>query len=141
MSREADKSHKWTKTSILCHKCSVEYPPSAFIVHRITGDFIGNTCQRCQVVKSGIARIRATVSGERQRAIRRGVVSTLTADEWIERLDRSQGVCSYCGVNVGIDKLTIDHIIPLGSGGQNTIDNVTPACWPCNLNKGEQIVT
>ena len=26
-----------------------------------------------------------------------------------------------------------DHVIPLAAGGENTIDNLVSACWPCNF--------
>jgi len=40
--------------------------------------------------------------------------------------------CIYCGIEEG---LTIDHIIPISKGGENTLDNIVPACLPCNNEK------
>ena len=31
---------------------------------------------------------------------------------------------------------TIDHVIPLSKGGTHTWDNVRPAHWKCNMDKG-----
>jgi hypothetical protein len=42
--------------------------------------------------------------------------------------------CVYCGEVAG----TIDHIVPQGSGGPDTIDNLTAACRNCNLRKGSR---
>lgn len=34
---------------------------------------------------------------------------------------------------------TIDHVIPLSKGGTNDIENLRPACYQCNWQKGDQI--
>lgn len=28
---------------------------------------------------------------------------------------------------------SVDHVIPISHGGQNTLDNYVTACWRCNL--------
>jgi len=40
--------------------------------------------------------------------------------------------CAYCRVEPGI---TRDHIIPLSLGGAHVIENLVPACRPCNSRK------
>jgi len=40
--------------------------------------------------------------------------------------------CAYCRERVAD---SIDHVIPLSRGGEHTIDNVLPACLPCNRSK------
>lgn len=35
--------------------------------------------------------------------------------------------------------LTVDHVIPLSKGGLDTIDNMRPAHWVCNVRKGNKI--
>jgi 5-methylcytosine-specific restriction endonuclease McrA len=40
--------------------------------------------------------------------------------------------CSYCGSNGG----TADHIMPSVDGGHNGWDNLTGACFECNIRKG-----
>jgi len=42
--------------------------------------------------------------------------------------------CYYCGAK-GL-KLQIEHRVPLARGGANDLDNIIPACAPCNLRKG-----
>ena len=41
--------------------------------------------------------------------------------------------CAYCGHRES--KLTMDHIVPLISGGAHDISNVVPACLDCNCKK------
>lgn len=73
------------------------------------------------------------VSFSRYRAAKHGVAeNTLTLDEWLVVLETWAARCAYCG---SPDKISIDHVIPLSSGGGNTKENVVPACLPCNLKK------
>ncbi len=135
MGREADRSPRWMMETIRCHKCGIDKPPQAFIVHRKTVDCIGNTCQDCQVTRTSNQKIRANVDKQRWRAKQIGAVNTLTSDQWIDKLRSSGGYCYYCRTYVGVELLTIDHIVALDNGGANAIENVIPACWNCNLHK------
>ncbi len=51
-------------------------------------------------------------------------------------LQRDGNCCQYCGYKG--DKLSIDHVIPRSRGGLNTWENITTACLPCNLMKGNR---
>ena len=46
---------------------------------------------------------------------------------------RDNHTCLKCGAE---DGLSIDHILPVSRGGQNTIDNLQTLCMPCNISKG-----
>jgi 5-methylcytosine-specific restriction endonuclease McrA len=41
--------------------------------------------------------------------------------------------CAYCGKKM--KKIVIDHVIPLSRGGSHSINNIVPACNPCNGSK------
>jgi len=43
--------------------------------------------------------------------------------------------CVYCGAK---HDLTIDHVIPISKGGENTWDNMVSACRRCNSKKGDR---
>jgi len=50
-------------------------------------------------------------------------------------LRRDQYTCQYCGQ----DANTVDHIVPISKGGNDTIENVRPSHGLCNLRKGSSI--
>jgi 5-methylcytosine-specific restriction endonuclease McrA len=45
--------------------------------------------------------------------------------------------CFYCG---SLDKITIDHIIPISRGGSHSIGNIVPACSFCNGSKNSKFI-
>ena len=53
--------------------------------------------------------------------------------QWNAILLEANGCCAYCGKQV--EKLTLDHAIPLSRGGAHDVSNVVPACKPCNTSK------
>ena len=44
--------------------------------------------------------------------------------------------CQYCGRHFPVSKLSLDHVVPRRSGGQNTWENMVCACRKCNVKKG-----
>lgn len=44
--------------------------------------------------------------------------------------------CQYCGTTQA--PLSIDHVMPRSRGGSDSWDNVTTACLPCNVRKGNR---
>jgi 5-methylcytosine-specific restriction endonuclease McrA len=49
---------------------------------------------------------------------------------------RDGHACQYCGY--GGEQLSVDHVVPRSRGGGDTWDNVTTACLPCNVRKGNR---
>lgn len=65
------------------------------------------------------------------------IINTLTAKEWNEILKQYNFRCVYCNKKFSsVNKPTRDHIIPISKGGDNTKENVVPACKSCNSKKG-----
>lgn len=58
------------------------------------------------------------------------------APGWTKRgvLRRDKHVCGYCGDYAA----TVDHIVPLSRGGQNTWTNTVACCGPCNTRKADR---
>jgi 5-methylcytosine-specific restriction endonuclease McrA len=62
----------------------------------------------------------------------------LTSDQWAALL-AAWGGCAYCGAS---DRpLQRDCVLPLSRGGRYTLDNIAPACGPCNASKSNDEVT
>src|SRR5690349_21025520 len=43
-------------------------------------------------------------------------------------------ICHWCGVNTA--NVTVDHVVPLGSGGPNIKSNTVYSCGRCNQARG-----
>lgn len=45
---------------------------------------------------------------------------------------KSDGICQLCGRKIEFEDMTVDHIMPLDSGGSNDLDNTQATCMACN---------
>ncbi|UJP40303.1 HNH endonuclease [Cellulomonas palmilytica] len=69
----------------------------------------------------------------RRRARRLSLVDNdLTTAQW-DALLAAWGGCAYCGCTGRA--LQRDCVLPISRGGRYTVDNVVPACGPCNASK------
>lgn len=50
---------------------------------------------------------------------------------------RDQYTCMYCGSQLPVGDLTMDHVLPQSRGGPTTWENVVTSCRPCNLRKAD----
>src|SRR5262245_10155730 len=48
---------------------------------------------------------------------------------------KTDGRCWYCGVPLDFDTFHSDHVVAASRGGPSTLDNLVPACHPCNSAK------
>ena len=59
-------------------------------------------------------------------------------------VQRAGGRCEYCGLSQAGQEAQfhVDHITPVSTGGQTTLDNLALACVSCSLRKGarEEVV-
>ncbi len=53
-------------------------------------------------------------------------------EEWEQKKAEYNFRCAYCGEKT---KLTKDHVQPVSKGGTDKIENIVPACRPCNHRK------
>jgi len=82
--------------------------------------------------KTPKGRRNAVYYNERRRARMSSVPGSFTKEEWLKVRDATGGVCPFCGRNVGLEKMSMDHIIPLSKGGTNYISNIRAICRNCN---------
>ena len=83
--------------------------------------------------KKGKIFFRIKVNARRAKVVGNGGTHT---KEDIQTILRAQhGKCAYCRRNMR-DRFTVDHIIPIASGGSNDPRNLQLLCKPCNSSKG-----
>lgn len=51
--------------------------------------------------------------------------------------EKYNGRCAYCGNQITIDNMTIDHFDPKSKGGSLSIHNCLPSCKRCNEIKAD----
>ena len=105
-----------------CLECS-----SPFIARRANARYCGESCRkraeyrRWSTKPEVQARKRARAAQRRKR---------LREDAYYRHL--SLDPCAYCGGPGG----TVDHVVPLYHGGEDTWENMAGACHDCNTRKG-----
>lgn len=67
------------------------------------------------------------------RARQKQAQGKFTSREWKALKASYHGRCVYCG-NAAT---TADHVVPISRGGSNSIENIAPACRPCNSSKND----
>ena len=77
----------------------------------------------------------------RHYARKAGCVGSHTYEEFLDLCELYDFRCLRCGEQFDFDEdLTEDHVIPIGPGVSNRIDNIQPLCKPCNSWKGRQTI-
>lgn len=54
--------------------------------------------------------------------------------------NKCNGHCAYCGCELGYKDMQVDHVLAVGRGGSNDIDNLLPACRQCNYDKHKKTI-
>lgn len=49
---------------------------------------------------------------------------------------RTEGACFYCGDDIALVDMEVEHFQPIARGGLNVWENLFPSCAPCNRSKG-----
>lgn len=77
---------------------------------------------------------------KRRRARKAGCVGSHTYEEFVALCGRGDFQCLRCGQVFPFEELTEDHIISIGPGVSDRIDNIQPLCGPCNSKKGRRTI-
>ena len=73
----------------------------------------------------------------RRRALQYAAPGHHTGAEWLGTLAAWGYRCAYCGKRAALER---DHVVPLSRGGGDYIENIVPACTPCNRSKKDLLV-
>ena len=69
----------------------------------------------------------------------RNVIIKYSVDEWLSMKYSTNGICPCCNNKVGLNKITLDHIIPISKAPKGmiyAINKIQALCLKCNLSKG-----
>lgn len=80
---------------------------------------------------SGVGRIYATPLDRPARSS----TSDLSVRDWTALCEAFDYRCAYCGERPKV--LVIEHMVPEMRGGEDTLENIVPACRKCNNEKGQ----
>lgn len=72
----------------------------------------------------------------RHNHLRKNALGSYSKKEAESLFDRFNGLCAYCKT---AKATSIDHVVPLTKGGSNFIENLLPACIPCNSRKKDKL--
>lgn len=72
-----------------------------------------------------------------RRARLRAAEGSFSEDEWNALCKLYAYRCLRCGK---VEKLSMDHVIPVSKGGTNWISNIQPLCQPCNSGKCDRTI-
>lgn len=76
---------------------------------------------------------KVLMKGHNYRARRRNANGVISGEDWKALCEKYGNKCLRCGKQ---GRMTLDHVIPLSLGGENTIENAQPLCHSCNSGKG-----
>jgi 5-methylcytosine-specific restriction endonuclease McrA len=85
-----------------------------------------------------VSRTRRVRAARKRKRRLDNVVNDLTDEQWAAIRDAWNG-CAYCGATG--TALQRDCVMAISRGGRYTVDNVVPACAPCNASKCNDEVT
>jgi len=78
-----------------------------------------------------------------RRSRLRKIIHKFTYKDWLLMRKKTKGICPLCGKNVGLEKISLDHIYPISKADEGriyTIDDVQPLCIRCNTKKNDKVI-
>jgi 5-methylcytosine-specific restriction endonuclease McrA len=75
-----------------------------------------------------------------RRARKAGNGGSFTGKEWADLKAGFDYQCLCCGAVEPEIQLTVDHVVPIASGGSSNIDNIQPLCLSCNCSKNAKTI-
>lgn len=139
-----------------CSRCRKQKPLSEFSMDRSKQDGLMIYCKECNRAankksyekhrKKRLEKMRRRraenplirrVDKINGRARKRGLPGRISVKDYVSILEEYGQRCLKCGSE---NNIVLDHIVPLGEGGSNTVDNLQPLCYQCNHEKGVEIV-
>ena len=96
------------------------------------------TIRRFQTIRT-VLPYGAALAPRRKRsamAPMRKARKRLTASQRLEIFEKTGGRCAYCGIELTLDHMQVDHMVSLHNHGNDDMGNLVSSCRECNYYKG-----
>lgn len=123
-----------------CSHCGIEKPSKEFYKGR---RYLCVDCERetARVRMSSLKnKARNACRNAKKAAKEYGVYDDLTDDDVIYLFKLAKGRCAYTGKEVPLNRLSLEHVIPMSKGGPNTIGNILVVDLSANKSKHDASV-
>ena len=70
-----------------------------------------------------------------QKAASLGQTERVSAVDLAQVFMASEGLCQYCGIDIGWLGVSFDHVVPFARGGRNVVSNLAASCITCQRTK------
>lgn len=116
-----------------CKPCAVEY-------HREWR--LRSATARASIIES--TRKWREINPHKKREMQRAREAR-KRNQFIEHVDvyvlfsRDEGKCGICGLDVPLEEVSVDHIIPISKGGEHSYANVQISHLRCNVLKSNRV--
>jgi 5-methylcytosine-specific restriction endonuclease McrA len=133
-----------------CTKCHEVKPLSEFSKDVSSRDGKQHRCKEC--AKVAHRNYKASYKGKAVQALSNSRADKREAEKLLgnpikDTLNSEQiafvlstGECIYCKTDLSYKDATIDHVISMRNGGENTYENIVCACGTCNRRKNDKPV-
>jgi 5-methylcytosine-specific restriction endonuclease McrA len=88
--------------------------------------------------KNNLAKRREVAAKRRAREL--GCQRVETIDRTLI-IQRDQSACYICDKILTLEKITIDHVVPIAKGGEASYSNLKVCCRSCNARKGNKLLS
>lgn len=144
----------------ICCICNILQPSENFHFDKSRKTGLSNKCKSCTIkayskyrsknrakilASTKLARIKDPIRFKsydvRRRQLETNCIQNIKTWHWEFIKYLSDYKCLCCSTKESEENvLTVDHIIPLSKGGNDTYDNVQPLCKSCNSKKHTSII-
>lgn len=126
-----------------CRKCKTVKLAKWFYFDASRKNGLSAYCRRCttEIQRTTYPKYaeRYRDAVKKRKAAKRGATVEIVNRRKV--WERDDGVCHICGDPVAYKEMHLDHVKPLSRGGDHSYANCKAAHGPCNLRKGDKILS
>lgn len=119
----------------LCRSCKIEFIDKSSTRNK---SFCSKLCKQKYFYSLNQSNGMNKIYKRNRREKENNIIHSFSLNEWKEKLFNTDGFCPSCNNYFGINKLTLDHIVPISKAPKGfiyTINDIQPLCFKCNRTK------